>query len=309
MVAFVGGGGKTSLLFALAESLPGRVVITTTTRIFAAQMRLAPAVVYADDLSRLGELLDAHGRCLVVGHVDGDKARGVAPDLPARLLARPDVDAVVVEADGSRMRPVKAPAEHEPVIPPETTLVVPVAGLDALEGPLAEVAHRAEIVKRIRNYELGIRNEEQESVPSPLGRGLGEAPPSPSGRVGGLTLREEWLTPRGPGAAVDPSRRRTEGRAPRGAGGGVPEQGGERGAAGRSAGRGAADAGRAAGGSRCARRGANGRAGARGVAAGDGRCTGRRRVAAHGTQQDAAALGRVDRTGPDAGQCARFGRQ
>jgi probable selenium-dependent hydroxylase accessory protein YqeC len=92
LVAFVGGGGKTSLLFALAVALPGRVVITTTTRIFAAQMRLAPAVVYADDLSRLGELLDAHGRCLVVGHVDGEKARGVSPDLPARLLARPDVD-------------------------------------------------------------------------------------------------------------------------------------------------------------------------------------------------------------------------
>ena len=200
LVAFVGGGGKTSLLFALAAALPGRVIITTTTRIFAAQMRLAPAVVYADDLSPLGTLLDVHGRCLVVGHVDGDKARGVDPDLPGRLLARPDVDAVVVEADGSRMRPVKAPAEHEPVIPPQATLVVPVAGLDALEGPLDEVAHRAEIVKRIRNYELGIRNEEQGSVPSPSGRGLGRGSdiPSPSGRGlgrGSIAGGQEWLTP------------------------------------------------------------------------------------------------------------------
>ncbi len=144
LVAFVGGGGKTSLIFALAAALPGRVVITTTTRIFAAQMRLAPAVIYADDLAPLGPLLARHGRCLVVGHVDGDKARGVDPDLPARLLARPDVDFVLVEADGARLRPVKAPADHEPVIPPETTLVVPVAGLDALEKPLDEVAHRPE---------------------------------------------------------------------------------------------------------------------------------------------------------------------
>ena len=162
LVAFVGGGGKTSLLFALAAALPGRVVVTTTTRIFAAQMRLAPAVVYADDLSRLGELLDTHGRCLVVGRVDGEKARGVPPDLPARLLARPDVDAVLVEADGSRMRPVKAPATHEPVIPPEATLVVPVVGLDALEGPIDKVAHRPELVRSITNYELGIRNEERD---------------------------------------------------------------------------------------------------------------------------------------------------
>ena len=110
LVAFVGGGGKSSLMFALAAALPGRVVITTTTRIFAAQMRLAPAVVYAGDLAPLGPLLARHGRCLVVGHVDGDKAHGVDLDLPARLLARPDVDLVLVEADGSRMRPAKAPA-------------------------------------------------------------------------------------------------------------------------------------------------------------------------------------------------------
>jgi molybdenum cofactor cytidylyltransferase len=153
LVALVGGGGKTSLLFALAAELPGRVVITTTTRIFDAQMSRAPAVVYANDLSPLGEALAAHGHCLVVGRVEGDKALGVPPDLPAQLLARPDVDAVLVEADGSRMRPIKAPADHEPVIPSGTTLLVPVAGIEALEGPLGEVAHRAEKIREIMNYE------------------------------------------------------------------------------------------------------------------------------------------------------------
>ena len=188
LVAFVGGGGKTSLLFALAAALPGRVVITTTTRIFAAQMRLAPAVIYADDLSRLGELLDAHGRCLVVGHVDGEKARGVAPDLPARLLARPDVAAVLVEADGSRMRPVKAPAAHEPVIPPEATLVVPVAGLDALEGPIETVAHRAELVVKMTNDELRIRNEEGRVASDEWQLAGNDQRP---------TTNDRWLTPEG----------------------------------------------------------------------------------------------------------------
>lgn len=46
LVAIVGGGGKTSLMFALANSLPGRIVVTTTTRIFAAQMKLAAATVF-----------------------------------------------------------------------------------------------------------------------------------------------------------------------------------------------------------------------------------------------------------------------
>lgn len=151
LVSIVGGGGKTSLLFGLAAAFApaGRVVVTTTTRIFAAQMKLAPAVVYEDDLSPLAEALDSHRVCLVVGEVEGEKARGVAPDLPGRLLARPDVDLVLVEADGSRMRPVKAPAEHEPVIPPETTLLIPVAGLDALDGPLEAVAHRPDRIRAI----------------------------------------------------------------------------------------------------------------------------------------------------------------
>jgi len=151
LIAIVGGGGKSSLMFALAAELPGRVVMTTTTRIFAAQMNHAPTVIYENDLASLGDALDAHGRCLVVGHVEGDKAVGVDPELPARLLARTDVDYVLVEADGSRMRPVKAPAEHEPVIPPGTTLLVPVAGIDALEDIIEDVAHRPENVRRIAN--------------------------------------------------------------------------------------------------------------------------------------------------------------
>ena len=160
LVAFVGGGGKTSLMFALATALPGRVVMTTTTRIFAAQTKHVPAVLYADDLAPLGEALAAHGRCLVIGQVEGDKALGVDPALPARLLARADVDYVLVEADGSRMRPIKAPADHEPVIPPGTTLLMPMAGLDALEDTLEAVAHRPEQIGKITNDELRMTNEE-----------------------------------------------------------------------------------------------------------------------------------------------------
>ncbi len=170
LVAFVGGGGKTSLMFALAAALPGRVVMTTTTRIFAAQTKHAPAVVYEDDLAPLGDALAAHGRCLVVGRVEGDKALGVDPGLPGHLLARGGVDYVLVEADGSRMRPIKAPAGHEPVIPPDTTLLVPMAGMDALEGTIEEVGHRPERIREISNDDscrpmnLGIRNEAWPSI-------------------------------------------------------------------------------------------------------------------------------------------------
>ncbi len=156
LVAIVGGGGKTSLMFALARALPGGVLLTTTTRIFAAQMKLAAAVCYTRNLAPLDKHLAQHGVCLVVGDVQGDKAFGVPPALPGQLLARPGVDFVLVEADGSRMRPIKAPAKHEPVIPPETTLVVPVMGIDALEGPIAAVAHRPELVLPLTDNRLPI---------------------------------------------------------------------------------------------------------------------------------------------------------
>lgn len=155
LVAVVGGGGKTSLMFGLAAVLPGRTVVTTTTRIFAAQMRLAPAaVVYSGgEAAELTLPLAEHPFVLVVGAVSGEKALGVSPDLPGRLLKRPDVDYVLVEADGSRMRPSKAPAEHEPVIPPETTLVVPVVGIDAVGGWVADVSHRPERVQALTGVE------------------------------------------------------------------------------------------------------------------------------------------------------------
>ena len=149
LVAIVGGGGKSSLMFALAERLPGRGVMTTTTRIFSEQMSGAAEVcTLADPLWRAR--LDAfESGLLVVGRVEGERAVGVPPELPAELLAHPRVDWVIVEADGSRMLPVKAPAPHEPVIPVDTTLLVPVVGIDALSKPIAEIAHRPERVGAI----------------------------------------------------------------------------------------------------------------------------------------------------------------
>ena len=179
LVAIVGGGGKTSLLFGLAQNLANpqasevsetsgvlRVVTTTTTRIFAAQMKLATAVCFADDLNELGAHLDAHGSCLVVGETQGDKALGVEATLPGKLLARPDVDVVLVEADGSRMRPIKAPADHEPVLPAETTHLVPVVGIDALAGPIEAVAHRPERVAALTG--LAVRDVLTETAVSTL---------------------------------------------------------------------------------------------------------------------------------------------
>ena len=110
LVALVGGGGKSSLMFALGRGLPGRVVMTTTTRIFAAQMSRAAEVCTLAEENWWERLYTFDSSLLVVGGVEGDRARGVPPELPAKMLACSGVDWVVIEADGSRMLPVKAPA-------------------------------------------------------------------------------------------------------------------------------------------------------------------------------------------------------
>jgi molybdenum cofactor cytidylyltransferase len=180
LVAIVGGGGKSSLMFALARQLRGRVVMTTTTRIFAAQLELAENVCTADDPMLAAHLQAGDTNWMVVGRVAGDRAGGVAATLPGELLAHASVSWVVVEADGSRMLPVKAPAEHEPVIPPETTLLVVVAGIDALGGPIEDVAHRPDRVCAV----TGLSADEC-LTPGSLARlltsregGLKNAPPS-----------------------------------------------------------------------------------------------------------------------------------
>jgi molybdenum cofactor cytidylyltransferase len=154
LVSIVGGGGKSALLFGLGNALSGRTILTTTTRIFANQTaRAARSCRYGTLEFDEAMSSDCDG-LLVIGEIEGEKARGVDIDVPGRLLAEPRVDFVVVEADGSRMLPTKAPAPHEPVIPDETTLLVVVAGIDGLDGPIEKTCHRPERVAALLGLEL-----------------------------------------------------------------------------------------------------------------------------------------------------------
>lgn len=163
VVALVGGGGKTTTMFRMAREIVddgGCALTTTTTRIFAAQIAQAPAHIIATDATRdtIVDALARHRHVLVIGNMDdGDgRAAGVSPELFAQLRAWCPGACVLNEADGSRMRPFKAPADHEPVIPAETTLVVPVVGADILGGPLdGEHVHRPELVSKLGGVPLG----------------------------------------------------------------------------------------------------------------------------------------------------------
>jgi molybdenum cofactor cytidylyltransferase len=63
---------------------------------------------------------------------------------------------VLIEADGARLRPLKAPADHEPAIPAGTQQVAVCAGLGAIGKPLThEWVHRSDRFSQISGIEIG----------------------------------------------------------------------------------------------------------------------------------------------------------
>jgi probable selenium-dependent hydroxylase accessory protein YqeC len=157
VVSLVGAGGKTTVLYALSMELRRRglsVVTTCTThmQLPTSGTTTAPLVVVEEEgnwLATVKARLAQYGSVTVIqSRTREDKLQGIEPVMvdPLRSLA----DCVVIEADGARSRSLKAPADHEPVVADETTLVVVIVGLDALGEPLHErFVHRVEVVKRL----------------------------------------------------------------------------------------------------------------------------------------------------------------
>jgi probable selenium-dependent hydroxylase accessory protein YqeC len=162
VVAVVGAGGKTTLVYRMASEARAcglSVLVTTTTHMGTMDEEVTGPVLVdvesADTLVALGEALAREGRATLLGRrVRPDKLEGIAP---ARVdLLAPLADLVLVEADGARGRSLKVPAPHEPVIPASTTLVVVLCALDALGQPLdEECAHRIELVRAATGVEAG----------------------------------------------------------------------------------------------------------------------------------------------------------
>jgi probable selenium-dependent hydroxylase accessory protein YqeC len=143
VVALVGAGGKTSLMYALAHEIQGRgqtVITTTTTKIRPPNPEQSPCLILTDQdpgRDQLRALLKQWGHVTLAGSVlSMDKLQGVSAEIVGLCskLAR----WVLVEADGASGKPIKAPEQWEPVVPSLATLVVPVVGLDCVSQPATE---------------------------------------------------------------------------------------------------------------------------------------------------------------------------
>ena len=156
VVAFVGAGGKSGAILTVCEGLLQagmKVLVAPTTKMLLGEAdRIGPLVTSED----AGELLTKSENALseapaVVagsGMISKNRVGGVDPAWIGGLANLADV--VLVEADGSRRRPIKGTADHEPALPSASTLVVAIANVRALGKPVGdEHVHRPEVFSEL----------------------------------------------------------------------------------------------------------------------------------------------------------------
>ena len=147
IVSFVGAGGKSSLIDAIAKwssSQGKKVLVTTTTHIFRPQDEFL-----AMNEKQLQEIWAA-GHWAVIGATEEkDQQKLKMPELDWMRQAMELSDLVLIEADGSKRLPCKVPDDHEPVLLPESDIVVAVLGLSALGRSLKECCFRLEKAKKL----------------------------------------------------------------------------------------------------------------------------------------------------------------
>ncbi len=163
-ISIVGGGGKSTLLFTLAQELMEggfRIISTTTTKVRYEEAGRAPCFI--SQASTPDFLREAERAVLREGHVfvgrsilPVGKVEGIAPELADTLFEEMPIDFLIAEADGAAGLPLKAHAGHEPVIPSTSTIVIAVAGLEALGRPFGpETVFRQEIFAAVTGAKSG----------------------------------------------------------------------------------------------------------------------------------------------------------
>lgn len=146
VVAAIGSGGKSTLLRSLADEAvaAGRTAILATTTHFLPFEGIM--TVGSESEFEIGRRIEAQRViCAAMAASSAKDAGKLGPSsVGADRLARL-ADYVLVEADGSKRLPLKAHAEHEPVVPACADVTALVLGASGFGKNVAEAVHRPEI--------------------------------------------------------------------------------------------------------------------------------------------------------------------
>lgn len=157
-ICLVGGGGKTTVMYELAVAWAAcgrRVLVLTSTHI------LRPVDgSFAADVPAVQNLWQQR-RYAVIGTPELATGKLTLPPQSVYEELKLQADVILCEADGSKHHPCKAPAAHEPVLLPESDIVLAVAGTDALGNSLQQVCQRPQLAAELLNCSLDSVIDEQ----------------------------------------------------------------------------------------------------------------------------------------------------
>ena len=155
-ISFSGSGGKTTALFQLAremENIHKKVLVTATSHLGLWQTPFADHHIIEDDIRDIPNT----GITLITGQVDERKTKPINNKTLYWLHeeSKTKNTPLLIEADGSKQKPLKAPNQHEPPIPDFVDMVIYTAGLSAIGKPLTEEnVHRPEIFSNLVNLNV-----------------------------------------------------------------------------------------------------------------------------------------------------------
>ncbi|MBU1056481.1 MAG: putative selenium-dependent hydroxylase accessory protein YqeC [Proteobacteria bacterium] len=175
LICFVGGGGKTTTMFAIAQALKSlnkKVLVTTSTHIFypdPVKEKYDNIIINNSEEIGIFNGIDKSTVTVfgsdVVDIANGRKLSGPNKEFIENLFKKLKFDYILVECDGSKRKPIKAPADYEPVVPNNATKTIGVIGLDAIGNPIDEEhVHRNELFCDVAKRSPGERLDEEAVV-------------------------------------------------------------------------------------------------------------------------------------------------
>ncbi|MTD38127.1 putative selenium-dependent hydroxylase accessory protein YqeC [Erwinia sp. CPCC 100877] len=170
VVSLIGSGGKTSLMWYLADCFKKEKVLVSTTTKIGYPHKKNYDYFYKDHFAALGT--EGCGITLAgtVTHQGQKLGMPELPDFPA-VFSR--FDKVLLEADGSKQLPLKGWETFEPVVLPQTTVTIGLIPISVIgETADRQTVHRLDLFLRAIERKAGHQIDEDtlaEIIASPTG--------------------------------------------------------------------------------------------------------------------------------------------
>lgn len=146
IISIIGSGGKTTFLRAMADTLPGHTLLTTTTHILPfpgiPTIHTHPGSSESEILEQIRNLF-SHHKIICIGTPEASGKLASPCIDPALFL--PLADHILIETDGSKHLPLKAHRSTEPVIHPLSAYTICIVGASGIDQPIGEVCHCPQI--------------------------------------------------------------------------------------------------------------------------------------------------------------------